>query len=203
MVDIGINVNFLNSGENPYQLRKWKILHTTDSENPLPAPFPMVIYLIVMDSTTSGLSNTRIYPSALEFPVQISHIRWWRESAFLSKNIHFYASDVMSISIYIFDLQVTRAKSEKRNTNTFIMAMTTNQLRAHTMLCHYYIMKRKFKQWWSTILRKTTFHLKPLNVKTTATYGVENLGHGLGQAQQSRGVKPVNGILTLPIWSLY
>ena len=133
MVDIGINVNFLNSGENPYQLRKWKILQTTDSENPLPAPFPMVIYLIVMDSTTSGLSNTRIYPSALEFPVQISHIRWWRESAFISKNIHFYASYVMSISIYIFDLQVTRVKSEKRNAKTFIMAML--QIKYVQILC--------------------------------------------------------------------
>lgn len=138
LVDIGINVNFLNSGENPYQLRKWKILHTTDSENPLPAPFPMVIYLIVMDSTTSGLSNTRIYPSALEFPVQISHIRWWCESAYLSKNIHCYASYVMSISIYIFDLQVTRVKSEKKKCKHFYHDNVTNQIRANNnMFCHY------------------------------------------------------------------
>jgi hypothetical protein len=32
----------------------------------------------------------------------------------------------------------------------------------------------------------------------TTTNGVENLGSGLGQAQKCDGVKPVNGIPTLP-----
>jgi hypothetical protein len=39
----------------------------------------------------------------------------------------------MSISIYIFDLQVTRVKSEKRNAKTFIMVML--QIKYVQILC--------------------------------------------------------------------
>ena len=34
----------------------------------------------------------------------------------------------------------------------------------------------------------------------TTTYDIGNAGPGLGQAQKYGGVKPVNGIPTLPSW---
>ena len=39
-----------------------------------------------------------------------------------------------------------------------------------------------------------------LDTKKTMTYHVENSGFGLGQAQTCGGVRPVNGISTLPTW---
>ena len=44
----------------------------------------------------------------------------------------------------------------------------------------------------------TTSHHKPLSTKKTTTYGVENLGPGLGQTQKCGGIKSVNDIPTLP-----
>ena len=62
-------------------------------------------------------------------------------------------------------------------------------------------MKRKFKQWWSTISpistkQTTTSHLKPLNTKKIMTYGIGNPGPVLGQAGTCGSVKPV-------IWSCW
>ena len=41
--------------------------------------------------------------------------------------------------------------------------------------------------------------LKSLNIKMTTTYGIENPGPSLGQAQTYGGVKLVNKIPTLPL----
>ena len=41
-------------------------------------------------------------------------------------------------------------------------------------------------------------YLISLNTNQTTTYDVENLGPGLGRAQTCGGIKPVNGIPTLP-----
>ena len=64
-------------------------------------------------------------------------------------------------------------------------------------------MKRKFKQWWSTIplssTKWTNVHLKSLNTKKTTTYDVRNPGHGMWQAQKCGWVKPFNGIPSLPV----
>jgi len=66
------------------------------------------------------------------------------------------------------------------------------------------VMKRKLKQWLSTIpptstKRTNTSHIYSLNAKKgTTTYEVGNLGPGLGQPQEYGGVKQVNGIITLP-----
>ena len=62
-------------------------------------------------------------------------------------------------------------------------------------------MKRKFKQWWSSILPISTkpiitSHLKWTQKKTT-TNDIVNSGPGLGQAQTCGRVKLVNGISTL------
>ena len=56
------------------------------------------------------------------------------------------------------------------------------------MLLH--IIKRKFKQWWSTILPISTKHIssQSMSIKQTMTYDVGNRGLGLGQAQQCGGV---------------
>jgi hypothetical protein len=66
--------------------------------------------------------------------------------------------------------------------------------------CIYIIMKRRFKQWWLSIppmstQRTFSSHLNSLNTKKNTIYDVWNLG--LGQAQNSGEVKPVNGIPTL------
>ena len=72
------------------------------------------------------------------------------------------------------------------------------------------VMKRKFKQWWSTIpqistKRIITSHLKSLNIKKTMIYGIGKPDLGLGQAQKWCWIKPVNGIPTwidiYKIWS--
>jgi hypothetical protein len=60
------------------------------------------------------------------------------------------------------------------------------------------IMKRKFKQWWSSIppistKRTFTFHLNSLNTKKTMTYDVGNPCPGL--IRKCDGVKPVSGII--------
>jgi len=49
-----------------------------------------------------------------------------------------------------------------------------------------YIMERKFKQWWSTILTIRTIisHLKSLNIKQTTTYDVGNQSPGVRQAHK-------------------
>jgi len=63
-------------------------------------------------------------------------------------------------------------------------------------------MKRKFKQWWATILplstkRTNTSDLNSMNTKIkTMTYDIGNPGHGLVQAQKCGRIKPVNGIPT-------
>ena len=63
---------------------------------------------------------------------------------------------------------------------------------------------RKFKQLLSVIppiltKRTQTCHLNSLNTMTLfTTYGVRNPSSGLCQAQRCGGVKPVNGIITLP-----
>jgi hypothetical protein len=60
-----------------------------------------------------------------------------------------------------------------------------------------------FKEWWSTIPSLTTKRTATSNYwtgKKTATYIVGNPCRGLGQAQQWGGVKPANGIPTLPSW---
>jgi hypothetical protein len=45
---------------------------------------------------------------------------------------------------------------------------------------------------------------KQLNMEKKITnYGIRNPGAGLGQAQQSGRVKPVNGIPNLPLFSMY
>ena len=67
-----------------------------------------------------------------------------------------------------------------------------------------FVMKRKYKQWWSTIQpisRKQTFtsHLYSQNTKNT-TYDVGNQGPGLGQAQTCGRVKPFNAIPTIPLF---
>jgi hypothetical protein len=49
----------------------------------------------------------------------------------------------------------------------------------------------------STNINKTTYHLKPLNIKKTMTNDIGNPDPGLGQAQQYSRVKQVNGIPTL------
>ena len=64
------------------------------------------------------------------------------------------------------------------------------------------IMKRKFKQWWSSIppistKRTVTSHL--YWTQTDQTYDVGNQSPGLGQVHTYVGVKPVNEILTLPL----
>jgi len=47
--------------------------------------------------------------------------------------------------------------------------------------------------------RPITSHLNSLNRQSTTTYGVGNLGPGLGHAQKCGGVKPVNGIPNPPL----
>jgi hypothetical protein len=59
--------------------------------------------------------------------------------------------------------------------------------------------KRKFKQRWSSIppistKRIITFQL----TTTTTTYDIRNPCLGSGQTQQYGGVKPFNGIPTIP-----
>ena len=65
-------------------------------------------------------------------------------------------------------------------------------------------MKRKSKQWWSTIppistKRTTTSHPKSLNMKKNMTYDIGNPGPDLGEKPTCGEVNPVNGIPTLPI----
>ena len=62
------------------------------------------------------------------------------------------------------------------------------------------IMKRKFKQWRSTILptstnQTITSDIKSLNIKKTMIYDGGNPGPGLRQAQKCGGVKLVHGQL--------
>jgi hypothetical protein len=54
----------------------------------------------------------------------------------------------------------------------------------------------------STISTKQTTisYLKSLSTKKTTTYGIANLGVGLGQVQTCGRVKQVNGIPTLSFW---
>jgi len=66
------------------------------------------------------------------------------------------------------------------------------------------IMKRKFKQWCTTIPPNSTkrtiaSHLKSLNIKKTTTYDVRNPGPGLNRFKNVTEVKPVNGISNLPL----
>jgi len=61
-----------------------------------------------------------------------------------------------------------------------------------------YIVKRKFKQYWSTIQPISTKQTTASNhwtqkQKETTTYGTENTGLGLGQAHRCGGVKLSNG----------
>jgi hypothetical protein len=49
-----------------------------------------------------------------------------------------------------------------------------------------------------TNINKTNSHLSSQLIESTA-YGIENPGHGLGQAQKCVGVKPVNGIPNPPL----
>ena len=48
-----------------------------------------------------------------------------------------------------------------------------------------------------------TPHLNSLNTKKTMKYDVVNPGPALGQAHKCGGVKPVNGVPTLPSWQLH
>ena len=64
-------------------------------------------------------------------------------------------------------------------------------------------MKRKLKQWWSTILlistkQTITSHINSLNTKKTMTYDVGYPGSGLGQAQKYGRVKPVKWDPNIP-----
>ena len=66
------------------------------------------------------------------------------------------------------------------------------------------IMKRKFKLWCSTIPPNSTkwtiaSHLKSLNIKKTTTYDDGNPCPGWNRLKNVTEVKPVNGILTLPL----
>ena len=68
------------------------------------------------------------------------------------------------------------------------------------------IWKESLNREWSIILlistkRPITYHLHSLNTKNVTPYDGGNPGLGLGQAQESCGVKSVNGNPTLP--SLY
>jgi len=47
--------------------------------------------------------------------------------------------------------------------------------------------------------RPITSHLNSLNTQNTTSYGVGNLGPGLGHAQTCGGIKPVNGIPNPPL----
>ena len=66
-------------------------------------------------------------------------------------------------------------------------------------------MKKKFKQWWSTIPpmstnQTITSHLKPSSTKKkTMTYDVRNPGSGLKQANKCCVVKPFNETPTFPL----
>ena len=68
------------------------------------------------------------------------------------------------------------------------------------------LIKRKFKQWWSTIPPISTkwpitSHHSSSNIKKkTSTYNVGNPSPGLWQAQKYGGVKPVNGTPILASW---
>ena len=55
-------------------------------------------------------------------------------------------------------------------------------------------MKRKFKQGWSTIPTKCLSLQIIEDKKHTTTYDVHSLCPGLGEAQESGRIKPVNGI---------
>jgi len=55
------------------------------------------------------------------------------------------------------------------------------------VISYYLCLKRKFKQWWSSI--------PPISTKIT--YDVEIPGPWLGKAWKCGGDKPVNGIRTL------
>ena len=63
-------------------------------------------------------------------------------------------------------------------------------------------MKRKFKQWWSTIppiltKRTITYHLNSLNTKKKpTTYDFGKPGPDSGHEQQSGGTKPANGLVS-------
>ena len=66
------------------------------------------------------------------------------------------------------------------------------------------LMKRNFKQRWSTIppmstKRTIAFHLNSLKTKMNMTNDVGHQGRSLGQAQKCGGVKLVNAIPTLPL----
>jgi hypothetical protein len=70
-----------------------------------------------------------------------------------------------------------------------------------TVIC---IIKRKFKQWLSTIppiwaKRTITSHLN--SISTKKTYDIGNPGHGMCQAQNS-DVEVINVIPILPVWLL-
>jgi len=62
----------------------------------------------------------------------------------------------------------------------------------------YNVMKRKFKQRWSTILqistkRTITFHLKSLNIKNTMTHDIGNAWDrhkNVAGLNQSKGAQP-------------
>ena len=72
-------------------------------------------------------------------------------------------------------------------------------------------MKRKFKQWFSTIPNIAKVGIKhqsinqyinqstipplhqPLNARKALTWGIGNPGAGLGQVQKCLGIKPVTG----------
>jgi hypothetical protein len=43
-----------------------------------------------------------------------------------------------------------------------------------------------------------TSHLNSTEQKKTMTFDIKNSGPGLGQAQKGGGVKPINGMPTLP-----
>ena len=73
------------------------------------------------------------------------------------------------------------------------------------MIFCFEIMKRKFKQWCSTIPPistkwTSTHHLNSLNLKKTTTYDIGNPGPRLGHAQKCGWVKPAYWILVQDVY---
>ena len=71
------------------------------------------------------------------------------------------------------------------------------------------LLKRNFKQWWSSVppistKRTIASHLDWTHwtQKKPTTYDFENPGPGMGQVQKGVRVKPVYGIQTFPSWYL-
>jgi hypothetical protein len=110
-------------------------------------------------------------------------------------NIHVHSTLFGTKIFVLVDMDLKHTVVSHSFIHSFIHSYSASMCFSYIFHIFVLIMKRKFKQWWSTFppistQLTTTSDLTSLNIKQNTTYDVGNIGPDMGQTQKYGRVHP-------------